>query len=352
VWRTTANVVVVAGAIAAAGLGCDKRKATPASAPPDAAPAAASVAVPAALPLSELDASPDAPEPDDGDDYLAAAAKSGKSIGHTSLVLKVTLANGKTAAFKPHSKPGPGRYKGEIAARRLAEALDLPNVPRAFFRTFSEAELASALGAGTPSRAAFDRDVIASAGVVRGAIIPWIERFELLALEKEPWWSRWRMWLKKGALITNDRASELGPDGYLGVDANSVARDASNLVVFDWLTANFDRWSGGNVGWDRRNKRVLFVDNDGAFLDHPPAEALARNKRLLENVDRFSRALVTRLRAMSDDDLRAAIGEETKGTALLSPAILAGVVGRKKELLALVDAKIAANGDKDTLYFP
>src|SRR5690606_29111447 len=175
----------------------------------------------------------------------------------------------------------------------------LPNVPRAFFRAIPEGELRAALGDGKDARQAFDKEVLASDGVVRGAVIPWIDKLELLPLESEPWWSRWRMWLKKGTLVENDRALELGSDGYLGVDAKAVARDASNLVAFDWLTANFDRWSGGNVGWDRRAKRGLFIDNDGAFLDHPPAASLARSKRLLENVDRFSRGFVTRLRAMS-----------------------------------------------------
>ena len=42
------------------------------------------------------------------------------------------------------------------------------------------------------------------------------------------------------------------------------------MIVFDYLTANWDRWSGGNVAEDSANGKLLFVDNDGAFYD-PPA---------------------------------------------------------------------------------
>jgi hypothetical protein len=343
------SALAAAIALLALASACEKKKAPP---PPPADAAAAGAAVPPALPLRELDAQADAPEPTDDDAYLAGAPKSGRSIGHTSVVLKLELDNGKKAAFKPHTRRGPGRYRGEIAAYRLAVALGLPNVPRAFARTFPEGALASSLGDGTPARELFTKEVLTDGGAVRGALIPWVDGLEILPLEKEPWWSRFRVWLKKGAPIIDPVTHELGADGFLGLEAVAVARDASALLVFDWLTANFDRWSGGNVGWDRRKKRVLFIDNDGAFLDPPQAAALARSKRMVEDVDRFSRDLVTRLRAMSDADLTRALGEEIEGRPLLSPKVTAGVAARKKELLAVIAAKVAANGEAETLYFP
>ena len=86
---------------------------------------------------------------DDESVYLDGLPKAAKSIGHTSVVFKIELTTGKKAAFKPASRRGPIRYKGEIAARRLAVALGLANVPRAFFRTLEAAKLA---GAKAPTR--------------------------------------------------------------------------------------------------------------------------------------------------------------------------------------------------------
>lgn len=340
--------------------GCEKKaptdgppprgSAVASSAPAEAGPPAVPLPPAAPLDASVMDA---ATEPDDDDAYLRAPPRGGKSVGHTSVVLKLELANGKRAAFKPASRRGPGRYKGEIAARRLAVALGLPNVPRAFPRAFAEADLVSALGGeASPAGALVAKEAIASGGSVRGALIPWMDDLDFLPLENEPWWSRWRLWLKKGAVIETDVSLRLGPDGWKGVQAKDVARDASNLVAFDYLTANFDRWSGGNVGWDRRRRIVLFIDNDGAFLEPPQKEGLTRTRRLLDGVDRFSRSFVERLRAMDDAALARAVGEEAPGTALLAPKVLAGVAQRRKELLGVVDAKMKANGEGETLYFP
>jgi hypothetical protein len=253
-----------------------------------------------------------------------------KSIGHTSLVFKIELANGRKAAFKPASRRGPVRYKGEIAARRLGVALGIgPSVPRAFFRTFAGSALASADGEG---------EMIVRAGVVKGALVPWIDGLKFLALEQAPLSAQWKQWLVRGTTIPDDK--------------RELARQISTLVAFDFMTANWDRWSGGNVGVDEATGALLYIDNDGAFFEVPPREGLARNERLLEGVDRFSRSFVARLRALDDAALAAALGEETPGAPLLSAKALAGLLQRRKALVEIVDAKANAAGDAETFAFP
>ncbi|HVH47121.1 MAG TPA: hypothetical protein VM925_32485, partial [Labilithrix sp.] len=68
-----------------------------------------------------------------------ASARSGKSIGHTSAVFKLELSDGKKVAWKPNAKKMRGRYKGEIAAFRLASALAIENVPSACPHVFDTA---------------------------------------------------------------------------------------------------------------------------------------------------------------------------------------------------------------------
>ena len=245
------------------------------------------------------------------------------------MVFKVELSTGRKAAWKPASRRGPVRYKGEIAARRLGVALGLDNVPRAFFRAFDAGAFAGAKNAD---------ELLVHEGIVKGALIPWIDGLSFLALEQAPLAGQWKQWLRKGETIPDDQ--------------RELARQISTLVAFDFVTANWDRWSGGNVGIDRASGTLLFIDNDGAFFEVPPAEGLHRNKKLLEGVDKFSRGFVARLKALDDDALDRTLGEEAAGVPLLSTKALAGVHARRKQLLQIIDAKTADASSDATLAFP
>lgn len=281
---------------------------------------------PAPPPRAEAGA-PDAPD-DDGAAWLTSPPVRAKSIGHTSVVFKVELANGKKLAFKPRSKKGASRYKGEIAAYALAKELGVPNVPPAYARSFEASALRAAASRDDAAAKLFAEQVVLEGGRVRGAAIPWIDELEFIPFEKDPWWTKWRGWLKKGAPIPDDQ--------------KDLARQASVLVCFDYVTGNWDRWSGANVGFDKEKKQLLFVDNDGAFFDSPPKDGLERNKRLLRETERFSRRFVTALREAKDRDL---------STVVESAPARDGVRARMREVLEDVDAKIAANGESETLWF-
>lgn len=247
--------------------------------------------------------------------FLTAAPRGGRSLGHTSVVFEVKLQTGERSVFKPSSKRGPHRYKGEIAAYRLGRALGIPNVPPAFFRTFSYPVLATAL-----ANDLFNREAVAPNNEVKGAIMPWIEKLEFLPLEQEPKLSAWRASLKKDA----------------PADDESLAAQISTMIVFDWLTGNWDRWSGGNVGWSERDHRVLFVDNDGAFFENPPKDGLVRSQRYLGGIEKFSKSFVASVRALDREALAKAIGDETDGVPLLSNKALDGVESRRQTFLAQV----------------
>jgi hypothetical protein len=294
--------------------------ATPRGAPAPVAPPAASVAAAS----------------DCGDGDLLSA----KSIGHTSVVFKIELSGGKKAAWKPNSRRGKGRYKGEVAAYRLGTALGIPNVPPACFRAFDAATVGRVLGASPATKKLLDDEVVIEDGSVRGAVIPWIDGLQFWPLDKDPLRSQVAGWLRSDGAIAI-------PDGQ-----GELARQASTLALFDLLTSNWDRYSGGNVGLDRTGRTVLFIDNDAAFMSGPPKDALAKNEALVAGIDRFSRGFVERLRALDDDALTRAFGEETPGRPLLDPVIVKGVSERRNALLATIDKKIAANGEARTLFFP
>jgi hypothetical protein len=291
-------------------------------------------------------ASPSASEPGEAavtpvaDPFATAAPVSAKSIGHTSYVLKIKLEGDLVAAYKPgsHLPLGSRRYRGEIAAYRLACALGLTNVPRALPRDFTASDLRSAFG--TPEAAAdFDRKALVDAsGLVHGALIPWIADYRVVPLEEDSWRAKWQRWLTDPAAVVPPAQS-------------SLAASISTMIVFDYVTANWDRWSGGNVAQAGAQGTLLFVDNDGAFYEHPGTGPLASQLERLRRIVRFSRGFVAAIRALDEGKARAAIGDDSSGQPLLSDRVLAGVEARRKTALATVEARIARAGEAATLAF-
>jgi hypothetical protein len=285
---------------------------------PDAGPPAAQIA----------DAAVSAPR------SLAGDVVKSKSIGHTSYVLKVTLDSGAVAVWKPRSRLplGDRRYRGEIAAYRLATALSLPNVPRQEPRAFAASTL-------RPLQPDFDDKALPDPdGRVRGALAPWIDHYEVLPLEQPSARANWEPWL------TDPRVD-------IPVDQRPLARALSTLVAFDTITGNWDRWSGGNLARDAATGTVLYVDNDGAFYDPPPPDSLARQLAFVRRVVRFSRSFVAALRTLDEPKLHEVFGDESPGVPLLPDRVVAGVDRRRKAVLDAVDARVRSAGDDGGVTF-
>jgi hypothetical protein len=321
--------------IAAFAAACARGQIGPAE--HDAGVEAVLAAVPSSTSPSEAGAAAtDAPLVDGGDPlagYAFAAPVGGKSVGHTSVVFKLGLEGGLTVAYKPRSTRGDHRYRGEIAAYRLARALSLENVPLAIPRSFDHGALQAAVG----REPIFAEVVKEPAGSVRGALIPWIKGLEFIALENGEWLPKWRAWLKAGADI---------PD-----DERDLAAQISTVLAFDQVTGNWDRWSGGNIGIDHAHKphaMLLYVDNDGAFFDPPPIKEMKWPTSLFDGAERFSRRFVAALRAV---DVAKSLGEEAPGEPLLSPRVLEQTEARRKHVLAVIDAKMAKLGAQNVLAF-
>lgn len=342
-------------------VACDRKREVPTAPPAEAAVATADAAVaevvPAGLPRpavppDEVAASADAGVFDETP-FTTGVVRAAKSIGHTSVVLRLDLGPGVRAAWKPRTRRGGDRYRGEIAAYRLAGALGIgAHVPPALPRALPAAEITKAL---TDPRDAelFTKEALATGEQVPGALIPWVDDLEFLPLEQEPLWTRCRVWLTAKQSFKNDDPTFLGKLANAEEpERRSLARQASIMILFDYLTANFDRWSGGNVGWQKKKMRLLFIDNDGAFLKNPPKDALARNERLAFAVDRTSKSFVEAVRGLDEASLARAMGVDEAGKPLLSSDVLTGIMGRRKALLAKLEEKRAKNGDEETYFFP
>ena len=340
---------IVAAALSAGPCRPDAPAPAPAAPPDDAAVAAAKAhETPDATAPGATGARDGTSDSGTGD---AAAAYEGRtpvrarSIGNTSVVYRLVLDDGRKAAYKPRSKRGKGRYKGEIAAHRLARALGLDNVPLALpFRVRASALRAAVAGGtdgGTAARSTPRRPpsstkrcspnpTASSAGrcsVDRRALLP--------SLEKADERARWEPWIFGDAPL---------PEA-----SKALAAELSTVIAFDTLTANWDRWSGGNIGRGAPSGPLLYIDNDGAFFEPPNAALFARQKAQLARVTRFSRAFVEKLRALDDDALSAAVGEEIPGEPLLTDSVLRGVSQRRALVLEAIDAKIRERGESAAL---
>jgi hypothetical protein len=336
------------GVVGAVALALATACARPAAKPLDESVDAAQEASPASsatVAASDADVT-DAPQSgrargDGGVDlasYATARPTWGKSIGHTSVVFKLKLEGGAEAAYKPRSRRGKNRYRGEVAAYRLGRALGISSVPPALPRSFPTSELRAALGDPTSGAGKLfaDEAIADEGGDVRGAIIPWIKDLKFLSLEADPARSEWRAWL--------------GASGSIPDDKRERAKEISTMLVFDYLTGNWDRWSGGNVGTDDSGA-VLYIDNDGAFFDPPPAEPLAKQRALVQADSRFSKSFMKALRALEPEVAKSVMGEDRPGEPLLSAKILAGLEQRRKDVLGIVDAKISKEGEDRVLAF-
>jgi hypothetical protein len=299
------------------------RPSPPASA--SSAPAAPAPSLDAAAMLAPPDAASAAP-------WSSGVVKA-KSLGHTSFVLKLTFGNGSVTGWKPRSRLplGDRRYRGEIAASRLGEALGLTNVPHVEPVSLPASSLRAVLP-DFDARALPDED-----GRVRGALWVWNPNYEIVPLETPAQRASWEPWL-------TDAHAPVPPD------QRDLARALSTLLAFDFVTGNWDRWSGGNVARDSATHELLYVDNDGAFYDPPPADSLATQLALLRRVVRFSRSFVSALRALDEAKLHAIFGDEAPGAPLLIDRVIAGVDARRKTLLDVVDRRMKQAADTGVTF--
>ena len=124
-----------------------------------------------------------------------------------------------------------------------------------------------------------------------------------------------------------------------------AAAEGSRLYLWDFLIANWDRWSGANTFRIGEDGPFVWLDNAAGF--GPESERTrARRAARLDGVERFSRSLVGALRAASDDQLRAAVAP-----AGLSGRATAELLERRALLLARIDRLVAEHGEAAVLAF-
>jgi hypothetical protein len=334
---------LLAGLLAAACRGADVAPSPPASgtrvvAPPDVP----KVTPPAARP--DAGAVRGAGAVEDGAAFVERLVSSPvigvKPVSPRSLSLKVALASGDRAVFKPLRRSSRSA-RWEVAFDALAPTIDAGGVPRSALRRVPLAQLVALLSPSYPEMAAAFREeaLTDDRGAVGGAVIEWIDALAPTRFEGG----------KGRALL----AAWLAPSGP-AADAEPMAGAASRMIVADYVLGNWDRFSGGNLFEDAPGRALWLIDNNGSFAAWSDKQR-ARMDGQLAACARFSRSQVARLRALSADGIRAALRkEEARGILprVLDDGEIALVLARRDAVLERVDALVAERGASAGLAFP
>lgn len=243
--------------------------------------------------------------------------------GGASVSMRVRFADGSKAALKPEQAHVTDP-RAEIAAYHVDRIVGFGRTAAVAGRRIDAAELRAALvSGGAPDAfvARFDRELVVRDGQIGAALIAW-HTAALVEEEAEPPWA---------AALAEDGPAPEGDAVKLG--------ERSDLVVFDFLIDNPDRFSGGNILRLGKGGPLVFLDQGAAFGKN--RLALGRTTRdRLEKVCRFRPATLAALRRMGaagGERLSALLAKSLERDALapvLNAAQLAGVDERLGALLA------------------
>jgi hypothetical protein len=259
--------------------------------------------------------------------------------GGSSLSFRIDFADGSRAAWKPMQTNMQSVPRKEVAAYRLNRLLGLHAVPPAAPRAVTRAELFEHLH--PESMAALPRikaeTVFGPDGRTIGTASYWIPVIKDSGFDKPDGRRQTQAWLVQGQPLPPDQ--------------EAMAAQVSTLIVFDFLTANPDRYSGGNMKMSPDGKQLFFMDNTMSF--YVDGDGYERNREALFKTQRFSRALYRALDKVTVGNMQRALAEEL-GTPyeILTPAEISAVVSRRGVIQRYINGLIAQYGESNVLAFP
>lgn len=267
------------------------------------------------------------------EDRILEAIRTGRivgrqNVGSTSVNFHLRLAGEIDAAWKPRTSTHGETYRAEIAAYRLNRLLGLSRVPPAASRSIPR----SALHLAATSPVIAERDL-----TVRGAAIYWVPVLRDSLIDRPREIERWSSWLRQGREVP--------------VDQRARAEEVSTLLVFDFLTGNWDRWSGANVPMDAAG-HLIYRDNNGAFEEPFVLGLMQNGMAWLRRSQRFSASVIARARALTDASIREEMAlDGDPAHPPLTEAQRRSLLRRRDALLEYVDGLIRRHGESAVLAF-
>ncbi len=275
------------------------------------------------------------------DEFLMERMKTGQVVqaklnkGGSSISFRLDFADGSRAAFKPEQTNPQTVPRKEVAAYRLNRLLGINRVPPATMRSVHKDELLAKLPADAQFQATrimaetlFDEE-----GFTRGEVSFWIPVIFDSHLETTENVLTWWKWMTIGEAIPLDKVD--------------LMAQLSDILLFDLITNNSDRFSGGNLMTSKDGRALYFMDNAFGFQIEP--EGHVRCRTYLQRTQKFSRHMVDALRRLDLSSLRKAIEAEP---GVLSENEMSSVLARRDVALRYVDGLVGQHGEDRVLVFP
>ncbi len=282
-----------------------------------------------------------------------------KGKGGRSLAFQITLEDGTKGYFKPKQAFSAAHWYSELAAYYLDRELGIGRVPPTTGRTFEW----DALRKAARSDDRVTELGIAPDGTIKGAFVWWIpDPLKRLRMGRQ--WERW-VRVQKTLPVTPyqrpvDYRADLNrrpgvreatdPSRPLAKSPDTETRPAelSDLILFDYLTQNVDRWGGDftNVRTRGDGGPLIYLDNGAGFW--LGEQRLGLMEARLEALQRFRRATIDAVREL-DVDVFAKRLEDDPLAPVLNEKQLDGLRQRRQAVLDHVDDLVARFGEAAVL---
>lgn len=279
------------------------------------------------------------------DDVLIARMRSQPIVrmkfnrGGSSLSFRVDFADGSRAAFKPAQTNLQTVPRREVAAYRINRLLGLNAVPPATPRMVSREEMFSHLHPETMAMLPRIRTetIFDPRGDTAGVMMYWVPVIKDAGLDTPEGVAQSTRWLTQGQTIPDPK--------------HGLAAQLADLLVFDFLISNPDRYSGGNMLTNEDGSRLLFMDNTMSFFIEPQGNEKTRTA--LARAQRFSRRLVQALDRISEETLTRVLAQASEGDyEILTKPEIRAVVARRDYIQKYIDGLVATYGASEVFYFP
>jgi hypothetical protein len=255
--------------------------------------------------------------------------------GGSSISIRLEFADGSRAAFKPEQINPQTVPRKEIAAYRLNRLLGMNAVPPATRRTLHRDDL---IGKLLPEQAFLAGRINAETifdeeGFTKGEVSYWIPVIVDSHLDQLDTVLTWWRWMTVGEEIPPDKVG--------------LMAQLSSLLVFDLLTNNSDRFSGGNLLTSPDGRILYWMDNTFGFQIEP--EGHLRCRTYLFRAQKFSRRFYRAVKALDLPSLRRGLQPEL---GILSEAEMQSVIARRDVAVRYIDGLIQQLGADRVLVFP
>lgn len=289
----------------------------------------------------------------------AAIAQVKKGRGGRSLAFRITLEDGTLGYFKPEQSFSAAHWYSEVAAYYLDRELGMERVPPTTGRRLHWSELKDAAG-GDHRVSELD---IAPDGTIRGAFIWWIpEPLKRLRMGRR--WERWVRVQDTLPITPYQRPVDYRSDlrGRPGVreatdptrpiakspDTEERPAELSDMILFDYLTQNVDRWGGNftNVRTRGTGGPLIYLDNGAGFwLGN---QRLGLMEARLKALQRFRRSTIDAVRTLDVDRLAQRLARDPLAP-VLNDKQLDGLRRRRQAILEHVERLVSRFGEADVL---